>query len=567
MAQISRIKDTNGNVHDIKVYSDHVYPFLTKTYASTSYYATNANQAKSTFYFMSVKPDSWYKPWKIVLKVRSFCPSYESYDSITYSTITGRTDGVSYANFNEISDDLGHYYITYVPLKKAGFDAGYGHAIGISLFYATNYTSSAYYRTFEISIYEAQNCIIDVLDAPVLWENWTGGNSTNYGSLSNLNACSRGLQQTGDANDPNYNNRIYLANAWKTQTAMGRYMLLLQKSDSHLLPITEANNSTATNKTLTTQSFNPFGYMFYYASTTTFAANANINNNATLYNQYYYMDLRYSFNTGTTLTTYGSVYLVAQLQGDGTAKLHSSPISQTLPDTQDGLIYIWLGRAVSTYQVELYPIHPIYYHDGTRVRLLAGDNIATKQYVDDAINNLPSPMVYKGTLGTNGTITSLPNVSTANTGFTYKVITAGTYASKAADVGDMFISNGSTWELVPSGDDISSVIVTKVQTSGTKIATITVDSTSTDLYAPTPPSAATANPVMDGTAAIGTSSKYAKEDHVHPTDTSRQATLVSGTNIKTINSTSLLGSGNIDIHEYWEYNNTDDTIELVFPTS
>ena len=35
------------------------------------------------------------------------------------------------------------------------------------------------------------------------------------------------------------------------------------------------------------------------------------------------------------------------------------------------------------------------------------------------------------------------------------------------------------------------------------------------------PSAATATPKMDGTAAIGSSSKYAKEDHIHPTDTSR----------------------------------------------
>ena len=32
-------------------------------------------------------------------------------------------------------------------------------------------------------------------------------------------------------------------------------------------------------------------------------------------------------------------------------------------------------------------------------------------------------------------------------------------------------------------------------------------------------------PNMDGTAAVGTSSKYAREDHVHPTDTSRQADL------------------------------------------
>ncbi len=61
------------------------------------------------------------------------------------------------------------------------------------------------------------------------------------------------------------------------------------------------------------------------------------------------------------------------------------------------------------------------------------------------------------------------------------------------------------------------------------------------------PSAGTTVPKMDGTAAAGTSSSYARADHVHPTDTSRQATLVSGTNIKTINGTSLLGSGDLAV--------------------
>ena len=61
------------------------------------------------------------------------------------------------------------------------------------------------------------------------------------------------------------------------------------------------------------------------------------------------------------------------------------------------------------------------------------------------------------------------------------------------------------------------------------------------------PSPADSSPLMDGTADVGTSTDYAREDHVHPTDTSRQATLVSGTNIKTVNSTSLLGSGNVAV--------------------
>ena len=39
----------------------------------------------------------------------------------------------------------------------------------------------------------------------------------------------------------------------------------------------------------------------------------------------------------------------------------------------------------------------------------------------------------------------------------------------------------------------------------------------------TPPVPATAAPIMDGTAAVGAATKYAREDHVHPTDTSRAA--------------------------------------------
>lgn len=93
----------------------------------------------------------------------------------------------------------------------------------------------------------------------------------------------------------------------------------------------------------------------------------------------------------------------------------------------------------------------------------------------------------------------------------------------------------------------STVSVTQSLSSGTQVASISVDGTATALYAPTPPTASTTTPSMDGTASYGSGTSYARSNHVHPTDTSRQATLVSGTNIKTINSTSLLGSGNIAI--------------------
>lgn len=84
--------------------------------------------------------------------------------------------------------------------------------------------------------------------------------------------------------------------------------------------------------------------------------------------------------------------------------------------------------------------------------------IATTAYVDTAISNLPEPMVFKGSLGTGGTITALPTAAASNEGHTYKVIKNGTYAGQAAKIGDTFISTGSRWELIPSGDEPSGTV-------------------------------------------------------------------------------------------------------------
>ena len=80
-----------------------------------------------------------------------------------------------------------------------------------------------------------------------------------------------------------------------------------------------------------------------------------------------------------------------------------------------------------------------------------------------ALATLPSPMVFKGTLGTGGTITALPINGTATIGDTYKVITADTYTiatgeTQAAVVGDLFTcltktSGANTWTYIPSGDE------------------------------------------------------------------------------------------------------------------
>ena len=67
------------------------------------------------------------------------------------------------------------------------------------------------------------------------------------------------------------------------------------------------------------------------------------------------------------------------------------------------------------------------------------------------------------------------------------------------------------------------------------------------------PQPATANPSMDGTAAVGSSAKFAKEDHVHPHDTSKQDALTFDTT-PTSGSTNPVTSGGIAAY-------VDDAVE------
>ena len=85
---------------------------------------------------------------------------------------------------------------------------------------------------------------------------------------------------------------------------------------------------------------------------------------------------------------------------------------------------------------------------------------------NERIDALPLPMVFKGSLGTGGTIESLPTASSENEGFVYIVITDGTYAGQTAKAGDTFVSDGSSWVLIPAGDDSGALVISQTLTAG-----------------------------------------------------------------------------------------------------
>ena len=66
-------------------------------------------------------------------------------------------------------------------------------------------------------------------------------------------------------------------------------------------------------------------------------------------------------------------------------------------------------------------------------------------------------MIYQGTVGTGGTIPYLPSADPANQGYVYIAVSAAS-SPVVYDVGDVLISNGTTWEVIPSGDEIIPIV-------------------------------------------------------------------------------------------------------------
>ena len=134
-----------------------------------------------------------------------------------------------------------------------------------------------------------------------------------------------------------------------------------------------ANTSTSTNatsnRTLNTTPIDPFGDIIYYAANGTTNANASLA--ATTQWRQYTLTIGYSYMaSGFALTYPAPVYLKATPQADGSAVMDS--IVQALPSTNDGKIYVYLGTAYSATAMELEATHPVYWHDGTGVRLWTG---------------------------------------------------------------------------------------------------------------------------------------------------------------------------------------------------
>lgn len=432
-----------------KEYVDRQFIQQKKTY--TGVIGTANNWANATFFFGSVKPTTWREYWRIKYKIRVYVPGKPDYNQIADVMISGRTGDLrAWYSLNTIGSYYVCYYHELYRLTETGFNNGYGHSIGVRFYSAYAPIDTNYKRTIEVEILETENCTFSFYNSCLKYAEIPGTGSTNYNTYSEMDFVSNGLQETGDANDVNYYNRSYYGSR-TTSAALYRYQFCLTKRDGTLVPVNSVNNSVATNKTLTTDTFDPFGEIFYWASTSTYSANANVGNG--YWYRQYLADLRYSFNCGGydvtgTLTARAPLFLVCALQSDGMAKLHSSPLSMTLPNSDDGLIYIYLGRVYEDtypYRVVLTFNHPIYYYKGGRVREL----VDTATYAENAgaiswsnVSGKPTATGNKVTgisIAAHGTGTVIGVQSTTTTA---SKVTVGSHST---DYGIKAAGSASTW--------------------------------------------------------------------------------------------------------------------------
>lgn len=339
-----------------------------------------------------------------------------------------------------------------------------------------------------------------------------------------------------------------------------------------------ANTSTATNattsRTLNTRPIDPFGSIVYCSTNGTINSGAGVSSTA-IWQQY---NLTIGYSYVITLTQYDPVYLKCTPQTNGSAVMNT--ITQTLPSTNDGYIYVFLGIASSTTALELNVNHPVYWHDGTGIRIwngAAGSSITVDSALSSTSENPVQNKVINTALNgkvdaesskTSNNITITGTVSNKDGGIDIEsmrdsdtrmsaisVRAASSYLyheDPATDASTSVTANKSAVSLLASeGSSLNTLTVTPTNTFISNVVTPTNsgDAVPKSYVDSAVPTAATASPSMDGTAAVGTSAKYAREDHRHPSDTNKVNTTYSSGTI----------TNTIDSNEYGIYGLTSDS--------
>lgn len=193
---------------------------------------------------------------------------------------------------------------------------------------------------------------------------------TNIKTINNNSLVGSGNVTISSANSIGYFLRTNYIGMTASDSCGFSRIWFTSADGTKMVPInTSSSTSSTAAKTLNTRPIDPFGRIMYYSSAG--YANSSLYTN-TQWDQYAPVIIGYSYVK--TLTKGLPVYLKCTPQSDGSAVM--ADVVQALPSTNDGCIYIFLGVAYTTTNMELLMHHPVYYHDGTGIRLWTGEPIS-----------------------------------------------------------------------------------------------------------------------------------------------------------------------------------------------
>lgn len=336
--------------------STYIKPLSTKTY--TGLIGSSNDAAGASFYFGTIMPTGgYYDIWKIHFKITAVAAGNNNAKGYFDCWITGtQSSMMTYHNYNTVVNNSYRtiYYTNLYRATSAGITGGYGHLLGIDIHNGWNPTTSANSRTITVEILETISCTYTPWDTALKYASVPGTGSTNYSGLSQMDAYTNGLRETGDDNTYAYN--IGWNNySGKTSSNIGIWQggLAMLDSSDKLMSICTASDGTATSSnrtTATTKKANIYGFkvgstIFYINQS--YNPNVNISDASKVLSQYgTAFDSRYAFNTTLTagsLTTYTPIYLVGTINStDGLFYLDTTWWTQTPNDSSK--IYIYVGR-------------------------------------------------------------------------------------------------------------------------------------------------------------------------------------------------------------------------------
>lgn len=389
--------DAAGNPGWQNVKSDEILPMMTKTY--TDIRIANNNDADGYPSFLVIHPDDYYTPWELRLRIHAEVQGIEdSKQTSDVDVVYVKNSCLWYRAYNAISNtSYRPVYGWYIfPKKEAGLNNGEGHHFAIRLQSAYNPNTTD--RTFTFEVIETRNCTVEFLNTPIM----KYGDITNRGTSTQMDGTTQGVTVTGDRNSNAYTLQMASDSLVAGQNGIYGYTIIMQLEDGTWESVVLNQSANSTGKVVNSNGFRVDTMRLYNSST---KINSGNRTSSALYKGHNAIDFRYDVNgvtTGTSTTElvrYKSVYFVGTFLNGLFYLDQTKWWTQTEPTTADGKAYVYIGEAVSDYQVSLCVTHPVYqFIDGKfqEITAYAKNSALVNNHIVEC--DVPSDAVFTDTI-------------------------------------------------------------------------------------------------------------------------------------------------------------------------